>query len=224
MTNLSGLEQQVLEELGDDSTSPDIYDVDPDMREAICDAIDEACINSPFYEKEFFIKLSANVAFYSISPQWGYPLYVRSARISGSDVPLVPSTLGRLVRESPQFLIDRGTPRTFVSISPSIILFHPCNSVAEDTIRISLVYTPKPYVDGRQVLTIREEFENALIHYAKYHKLLQTKGSFDEAIFEYSEYLKTLGMMGAIKDHARQLAKVRFSQKYGRQYGEEVRR
>jgi NTP pyrophosphatase (non-canonical NTP hydrolase) len=223
MTTLADIEEQVLEELGEDTGSLEVWTGSPDLREAIADAVDEVSMTAPYFQTDFIVKLEANIAFYELSLEDGYPLYVRSARIMDRDTRLVAYTMGQLILEDRQFLLSRGTPRGYASLAPDIVMVAPCNSTTTDVLKLSLVYAPRHYGQHNEFVTIREELEKGLIHYGKYHKLLQVKGSFREAMSEYEEYLRTFGLTSQMKEHAQALRRLRFSEGGNRAYGQEVR-
>jgi hypothetical protein len=211
--SLADIEEQVLEELGESTSSPEVWSGETDLREALGDAIDEVCMTAPFFELDFIIKLQANVAFYAISLTDGYPLYIRGARLMDRDIRLTSYTLGQLIKEDRGFLIGRGPPRGYVSLSPTVVMVTPCNSLTTDVLKLSIVYTPKHFAGANEFITIRDELEKGLIHYGKYHKLLQVKGSFRIAMEEYEEYLKTFGLLQEMKDHSQTLRRIRFGER-----------
>lgn len=224
MGTLADIEEQVLEEFGEDPSSivvgsTDWDEGDPGLREAIADALDEVSMISPYFQTSFIIKIKADVAFYDISIEDGYPLYVRSARIMERDTRLKSYTLGQLVKEDPQFLMSRGTPRGYASLSPDVVMITPCNSAATDVLKLSVVYAPRHYGVHNEYITVRDELEKGLIHYGKYWKLLQVKSSFRIAMQEYEEYLKTFGLLSRMKDHAQVLRRIRFGETENVKYG-----
>ena len=210
MATLTDLESQILDELGEDSSAPEVWAGTTDLREALADALDEFAMVGPFFTSSVMIPLQADVAVYSISLDNAYPLYVRRARILEADRRLQPYGLYELVKRDAQFLISRGSPLGYTPLGPDVILFYPCNSSSTDTVQVDVVCAYAHYGYHREFLTIREEMEKGLIHYGKYYKLIQVKGNIDDAVEEFGEYLKCLGLVEEFKHHAQAVRKVRW--------------
>lgn len=221
-TELSELESQILEELGEDIDDPQVWAGTVDLREGLADALDEMSMVMGCFKTKLVIKLEADIGFYEIALGDGYPLWVTEARLYENDNRLLARTVGQLSAEDERFLMSRGTPRAYASITPDVVLFAPCPSVDTDVVVLSVVYAPYHYGTHNEYINPRVELEKGLVHYGKYFKLLGVKGSFETAMYEYEEYLKTLNLLTEVKSHSQGLRKLRFADQENVRYGQKV--
>lgn len=213
-TTLADIESQVFYEISEADAAYggsywQEYDVD-ELRDALGDAIDELAMKFDFFKYEVVIPLVENVGFYSVSMEGAYPFYIKRARIWKSDRRLQPDTLLGLSKQDKKFLISRGSPMRYVPLASDLILLWPIPEDSGDLIKIEVIGTPSHYDVYNQYIKIREEFEQALVHYGKYFLLMHEGGGFLPALEEYLEYLRIGGFANEFKYHQRLLQKARF--------------
>ncbi len=222
MATLTELEQQILDELGENSSSPEVRAGSTDLREALADAIDEVCMTGAFFTQEVLIPLVADVAFYQVVVEGGSPLWAKKARIIVRDSRLEAESLLGIVAMDENFLISRGTPIRYCQLASDLVMFYPFGDVTGDAVLLDMVCAPTHYGQYNEYVPPRESLEQSLLHYGRYYKLIQVKGSFDDAMYEFGSYLKSIGEIGRFKEHTDALRKLRFSEgnRETRSYGE----
>lgn len=208
VTTIADIEQQVFLEIveGDDGyedTYWQTYDVD-DLRSALGDAIDELSARFNLFKYDVAVPLVENVGIYSISLENAYPFYIKRAKLWESDRRLTPDTLMGLSQKDRQFLVSRGSPHRYVPLCSDKFLVWPVPNSSADIVRLEVVGCPAHYDDYQQYLPIREELEQALVHYGKYSILLMEGGGFIPAMEEYLEYLR-LGQFNDEFKHTQRL-------------------
>lgn len=205
MATLTDIESEILRQVSD--TDEDNWEGDSELREALADALDEIAISREFFVEELFIALVDDVMFYEIGLEDAWPLWVKNVWYMDTNRKLDPETLRGLGEMYPSWMISRGSPRIYVPYSPESIIVWPCKSEDGGTIRLEVICTPKHYASSTEFLTIREEFENALIAYGRYHLLSRSGaplGMWNEA---FQEYLQGGMGLGAFDYHRKAMRK-----------------
>lgn len=210
---LADVESQIFYEIGEADTTYGSsywqeYDID-ELRDALGDAIDEIAMSFGLFKYTVTVPLEENKGFYSLSLENAYPFYIKRARLWESDRRLSPDTLLGLAQKDSQFLISRGSPFRYVPLAYNLFLTWPIPAEDGDVIELEVMGTPSHYDVFNQYVALREEFEEALVHYGKYFILLHEGGGFADALQEYMEYLKILGLEPEFKNHQRLLQQVR---------------
>lgn len=210
MATLTDIETEVLYEVVENFTTPENWSGDSELREALCDAIDEIAMVKDFFVVDHYISLKADTAFYSLSLNDYNPLFVRRATLVEQDRRLEPETIMSLFHMSPSWTINRGSPQIYCCPSSDIIVFWPCYATDGGIVKLDVVCTPDHYTAADGFLTIREELEDALIHYGKYHLLLRSGRKMWKALREYKKYLDYFAPVKAVEEHAKAMRKFRF--------------
>jgi len=209
MASLTSLEEQVLGEIHEDLTSPEVWDGDDELREALGDGIDECCFFTSLFTDRLIVPLKKNVMFYSLSAMSSYPLFIRRAYLREQERELECTSLVSIVKRDSHFMLGRSSPREYVPLSPSLIMVYPCYSTDGGSVELDVVATPKHYSLSTDFLTTREELEDALVHYGKYYLLLRG-GMTELALEEYGLFLKALGAQKQFAHHHREMARFRY--------------
>jgi len=204
------IETQILREVGEDLTTPFKWDGEGELREAIADGLDEACMVGEYFTQGLTLGMEANVAFYELSAVGFYPLYIKRAFLREQERELDSTSLVSIMTRDKQWQISRGAPREYVQLSPSLIMLYPCYSSDGGALELDVVGTQKHYDDDSEWLTLREELENALIHYGKYYLFMRSGGRVELALAEYQEYLRGVGAHQQLKHHKQALRQYRY--------------
>ena len=97
--------------------------------------------------------------------------------------------------------------------APNILIVLPCYAHDGGVIEVECVGTPAHYDNDSGYITLREELEEALIHYGKYHLLSRSAQSERMALMEYQKYLKSIGAHLNFKHHNKALARYIYSER-----------
>lgn len=220
---ITDVEQQLLDEIDDsyDANDSDVGDVWHDdtamaeIRKAISDAIDEACMYGDFFSQRLVVPLIADTAFYSLSLNRFYPYYVTEVRFLDEDRRLECKTFSYLKQRDSKFLLSSGTPYIYVPIASDLIYIWPRPSSSAGVLEVYVVGTPQAYSSSQRFVTIREELEQALIAYGRYHLYMRARGRMEMALEAYAEYARLIGASGLFRHTQKQLRELRY-----RGYGE----
>ena len=212
MASLTDLELQILNEVSENLTTAENWSGDDELREAIGDAIDEAAMVGEYYTQKMLIPLKANVMFYSLGAQNFYPLWIKSVRLVEENRFLDTESLLLFGDRAKSWMISRGSPQSYVPYSPKIIILFPCYASDGGVVEVEVVGTPAHYDNDSGYITLREELEEALIHYGKYHLLSRSAQGERMALMEYQKYLKSIGAHLNFKHHNKALARYIYSE------------
>ncbi len=189
---LIDLERDILESIAENLQDADNWQGTDELREALGDAIDEACFLGEYFTQRVLLPLKADVSFYEVSVPGGYPLYVKRAYLLDQERRLFPRSFQMLSRRDRKWLLSSGTPIYYTSLSPTLISFYPSTSTDGGAVELDLVCCPVHYTETEGIYELRRELEEALIHYGRYCLLMRMPNRLEEAIGEFAEYLKAL--------------------------------
>jgi len=216
--SITDVEQQILDEIDDayDATDSNVGDVWHDdtaiaeVRKAISDGIDEACMHGEFFVQNLVVPLVEDCAFYSISPNRFYPYYLTRLRFVDEDRDLECVTFRWLYQRDSMFMLSSGTPFHYVPISTDLFYIWPRPSSSAGVLNATVVGTPQAYTDDARYLTVREELEQALVAYGRYHLFMRAGGRFKMALEAYAEYAQLIGATQLFKHVQKQLRELRY--------------
>jgi len=203
VATLTALEQLILEEIDENLTTAEVWDGTSELREALSDAIDECCFFTDLFEDRLSIPLQADMMFYSLACANSYPLFIKRVYLREQEREIDCSSLISIAKRDSQFMLPRSSPREYVPLSPTLIMIYPCYDTDGGVVELDLIATPKHYSTAANFITIRQELEEALVHYGKYYLLLRAGGMDKMALYEYGEYLKGIGTMQEFEHHKR---------------------
>lgn len=196
------IETIILELMDENLVTADNWDGEGELREALGDAIDELCFREGFFERKALLPLRANVAFYSFSLADAYPLWIKNVRLVGDDErPITQTTLNRLKREDPRWLLSTGSPYQYIPFGHRMVTVYPHPASDGSTIELTLCCSPKKYKDETLFYSPKKDFEDALVAYGKYYLLMRSTGNDEGAMREYQNYLALAGDSHALAHH-----------------------
>lgn len=210
MATLTALEEIILEEIDENLTTAEVWDGTGELREALSDAIDECCFFADLFEDRITVALKADTMFYSLASANSYPLFIRRGYLREQVREIDCSSLESIRLRDPNFMLPRTAPREYVPLSPSLIMVYPCYSSDGGALELDVIACPQHYSEAANFLSIREELEQALVHYGKYYLMLRAGGMDKMALSEYEEYLKAIGALQEFKHHQRAMARFRY--------------
>lgn len=192
---MNALETKVLELVGENVDSPDVFDDDgiTQIRDSINDAIQEIAILTGGYKRQYFLPLRSGQAFYRFRPQDGYFGWVtdvwdivRKARLEQTD-PI------RLSRHDPRWMTSTGYPEAYMQLGEDVIGFYRKPSASAGGVEITIVEVPKEYSSDTDRIKLRDSFQSAAVHFAV-GEFWASRGDAREAAIHGRLYLDALGM------------------------------
>lgn len=194
---MNTLETHVLELIGENTTTPDVFaDTTAGMapiRDSINDAIQEICLLSGSIKRKWYIPLEEDQVFYQIDTStardlfaWILDIWIVDQRRQLEQVDF------HLMREkAPNWLQDKGTPERYSLIGKDKICVNPGPSGSSDMLEIEGVAIPVAYSLDTDRIKLRDAFKWAAVHYAV-SEFWAGRGDAKTALTHHQEYLKRL--------------------------------
>lgn len=194
---MNSLETHVLELIGENVDSPDVFtDTDEGLepiRESLNDAIEEITHLIGSYKRTYQIFLQEGQSFYRIklgSGDLGWITDVwdvnQKRRLKQTD--LIPITV-----DNPRWLTHSGSPYNYMQIGTDVICVTPAPSGGTDILELSIVVIPKRMETSTDRIFLRETFRFAAVYYAV-GEFYASRGDAKEADSWMKKYLEELGM------------------------------
>ncbi len=191
------LETRVLEMIGENVSSPDVFTDDATgmapIRDALNDAIQEIVMVTGGNKTTYLVPLVAEQMFYTIDGMTGYLGWVTDAWMVSRERRLEQTGLLKVTRHDPRWMITSAEPRSYFPIGKDIIGLYPKPSAVSDILELTIVEIPKEYTLDNAKVNVRKEFEYAAVQYAV-AEYWASRGDADEAITHYNLYAQTLGL------------------------------
>lgn len=190
------LEERVLQLIGEDPDSPDIYqDTDEGLRpirDSINDAIEEITMVTGSYKRKYYVPLVADQLFYrlnlgSVSLGW-----ITEAWLVGQKRRLEQKDIIFLEKMDPRWMISSGSPLYYLPIGDDIVGFWRRPGSA-DVVELQCVVIPSRYTSSSDRIKLRSEYQWACVHYVV-SEWWASRGDAKEALSHHSKYLGLLGL------------------------------
>lgn len=191
------LEKKVLELIGEDPNSPDVFTdtaagIAP-IRDSINDAIQEIVSVTGSNKRQYFIPLRAGQQFYRVVTQNGYLGWITDVWLVNKKRRLEQTGLMKVTRHDPRWMVSSADPRSYIPIGNDLIGLYPKPSASSDVLELTIVEIPVPYEDENAKIKLRSDFQYAAVEYAV-SEFWASRGDADEATEHYNLYLKALGL------------------------------
>lgn len=196
---MNQLEKYVLEFIGENTDSPDVFtDTDAGLepiRESLNDAIDEITLVTGSYKETYRLPLATDQMFYRLKTYRGALAYITDAWLVGERRRLHQSDLIRMTSWNPRWMDCGGAPDWYLPIGNEYIGFVPRPAGDGDVVELTMVVTPPRMAQSTDRIRLRESFQWAAVHYAV-GEFWATRGDAKEASVWHKRYLDQLGLMG----------------------------
>lgn len=190
-------EQQVLELIGENTSSPDVFsDSDSGLapiRDSINDAIQELSIVTGAYKQTYLIPLRKDQTFYKLKFTRNQFGWVTDAWHVDRNYRLAQTDLLKECREDPRWLLHSSDPIRYMQVGLDIIGVSPKSSADTGTLQLTCVIIPDEYSTSADRIKLRDSFRWAVVHYAV-GEFYAGRGDKREAMNHHNEFLKKLGM------------------------------
>lgn len=190
-------EKHVLEIIGEDTTSPDVF-VNTDaglapIRDSINDAIEEISMLTGGYKETYRVPLRQGQQFYRMKFAEGHFGWVTNAFIVNRKYRLKATSIIELGQYDPRFMVPTGEPWKYFQVGLDVIGFYPRPSADSDIIEIEAASIPSRYTSDADRIKLRDAFKWAPVHYAA-GEYFASRGDAREADIHHAKYLDILGM------------------------------
>lgn len=198
---MNTLETHVLELIGENTTTPDVFaDTTAGMapiRDSINDAIQEICLLSGSIKRKWYIPCEEDQFFYQFDTSTGSGAN-RDTFAWIIDVWLVDQKRQleffdfHILKEyNPRWLYNKGTPERFCIFGKDKLVIHPAPSASTDMLEIEGVAIPEAYTLDTDRLKLRSAFQWAAVHFAV-SEYWASRGDAKSALIHHKKYLKRL--------------------------------
>jgi hypothetical protein len=194
---MNNLEKHVLEMIGENTSSPDVFlDTDDGLepiRDSINDGIQELSIMTGAYKREYILPLRKEQTFYRMEFAQDEFGWITDCWYIQNQWRLRQTDLLRESREDPRWMIHTGPPERYMQVGLDIVGFSP--RPADNTVTLSLncVTIPGPYETSTDRIKLRDNFHWAVVHYAV-GEYYAGRGDAREAQNHHSKFLDKLGL------------------------------
>jgi len=196
---MNTLETHVLELIGENTTSPDVFsDTDAGLepiRESLNDAIEEITLLTASHKEKYQLFLAQDQAFYRVKLNRGDMAWITDAWLVGQKRRLRQTDLISLNAENPRWLSNSGPPESYILVGSDILGFHPTPGGGDDIVELTMVVCPERMTTSTDRIRLRDTFKWSAVHYAV-GEFYASRGDAKEALVYHQKYLGDLGLMG----------------------------
>lgn len=190
---MNSLETEVLQHIGEDTSSPDVFSDITQIRDSINDAIEEIAVVTGCYKEKYTIPLYKGQGIYLIEfsqGTFGFPIDVFTR---GDNRRLEQTDLTQLNMTNPRFLHDNSRPYQYYMVGMDYIGVYPAPSATSSILDIECVVIPDRYENDNDRIKLREGFKKSVVHYAV-AEYWASRGDARTAGDHLVIYLKNLGL------------------------------
>jgi len=197
------LEQRVLELIGEDIGSPDVFTDDStgmaQIRDSLNDAIQDVCMITGSHRRKFFIPIQSGKNFYQITSDRDYFAWPVSVWITGLQWRLRQVDLPYLLHLNYRWMYDTGNPERYFLIGSDKLAIHPRPAGSNYTLEVDAVAIPEAYTLDTDRVKVRDEYQWAVVNYAV-SEYWASVGDANSAKDYFLRYLERLGVMDLYPD------------------------
>jgi len=194
---MNRIERHVLELIGEDPDSPDVFtDTSTGMapiRDSINDAIEEIVMLTGSYKETYYISLRQNRNFYRFDFRRGFPAWITDVWLQTQQRRLEQTDLIRLNNYNPRWLLNTGNPLSYFPIGLNSIGVWPAPASDTDLLEINCVVIPERYDEDTDRIKLRKDWDWAAAHYAA-GEYSASRGDAKTAIYHHGMYLQKMGL------------------------------
>lgn len=192
---MHALEKKVLELIGEDVDSPDVFTDDDvgiaPIRDSLNDAIQEIVMLEGSNKRQYLIPLRANQTIYKMVPDNGHVGWVTDVILVNKKYRLCQTSLQKLAAVDPRWMITAADPREYFPVGTDAIGVYPKASASSDMLEVTVVEIPFAYHNQNAKVRLKDDFAYAAIHYAV-SEYWASRGDANEAVAHYERYLDAM--------------------------------
>jgi hypothetical protein len=167
---MNTIETHVLELIGENIDSPDVFTDDSTgmakIRDSINSAIEDICMVTGSYERRFLIPMQSGMMFYRITSDRDIFAWPKSVWLVNQKRRLEQKDLVWLLNYNPRFLYESATPQYYYLIGNDILGVHPAPPSTTDMLQIDAVAIPDRYTTDTDRIKLADNFQWGCAHYA----------------------------------------------------------
>lgn len=195
---MNSLETSVLEIIGENTSSPDVFTDDTtgmaQIRDSLNDAIEEINMLSGSVQRSYQMLLRANQTFYRMDFKVERFGWVTDAWLVSPKTRLEQTDLIKITNQNPRWLLNSGNPQVYGQIGLDILFVWPCPA-AELVIDLTCVVIPDRYLNDYDRVKLRSMFQNAAVRFAV-GEYYASRGDAQQAIYHHNKYIEIMQSAG----------------------------
>ena len=194
---MNSIETHVLQLIGEDIPSPDVFTDDETglalIRGSVNDAIQEMCMVTGAYTKTYHLILLADRQFYRISAKQDYfgcciEVWDRNRKLKLTQIDLVS-----LAKREPSFMTLSGDPDYYGHCGTEHVFVFPRPSSEGTVLEIRMAAIPKPYLSDKDPVKVRDQWQQGAAYLAV-SEYFASRGDASRAGEYLTKYLEVIGM------------------------------
>lgn len=193
------LETHVLELIGENVDSPDVFTDDDEglapIRDALNDAFEEITLLTGSYKESYQVLLVEDQAFYRLSLSRGSIAWITDTWLVGNKRRLTQTDVFTLSTINPRWLNNRGTPEYYIPIGHDILGVWPVPGGNDDILELTMVVCQQRQTTSNDIIKLRETFKWAAVDYAV-GEFYASRGDAKESMMWHQKYREALGVFG----------------------------
>jgi hypothetical protein len=193
---LNSIEEQVLRDIGESVTSPDVFTDDSQgmalIRTSISDAIQELCMVLGLYTRDYHLPLLANRQWYRLNPDHDYIAYILEVMDVNRRFKLTQTDIQTLSMD-PYCLRSNGNPEQYAYVGHNVFGIYPYPSAEGAMLILKCACIPKPYTEDYDIIYLREYLQRAAASFAK-SEYYASRGDAKRGQEHHIKYLETAQM------------------------------
>lgn len=194
---MNAIETRILELIGENVDSPDVYTDDDEgmepIRSSISDAVQEIIMLTGGYKRQYFLPLRSDVGFYRLRLQYGDLGWITDVWSPTRQFRLEQTDITRLTNYDPRWMRCTGQPQAYCQLGRDTICLYPKPSGTDEVLEVTVVEIPDQYEGGRDRVKLRDNFKKATIHFAV-AEYWASRGDANEAGQHMAIYYDALGI------------------------------
>lgn len=204
----NAIETHVLEMIGENTSSPDVF-TDTDVgiepiRDSISDAIEEISMLTGSYKAVYRLPLIESQGFYRVTLTNGSIGWITDVWLVNQKFRMTQTDENKLSSENPRWMVNSGNPRQYFQIGKDVIGVYPRPSSTSDLVEVTMVVIPKEYTSGTDRLFLRDAFKWGAVHYAV-SEYYASRGDARSATEHHKKYLDHVGLQSLYQKSAERI-------------------
>jgi len=195
---MNDLETQVLQTIGENTDSPDVFTDDAagmaPIRDSLNDAIEEITMLTGSVETSYSLLLRQNQIFYQMDFKRERFAWVTDAWLITPKRRLEQTDVTRLNAFNARWMLNSGSPQAYGQVEDDIVFVWPAPA-SELMLDLTCVVIPARYANDYDRVKLREIFKFAAVQYA-IGEYYAGRGDAKTATEYHDRYLEKLGIVG----------------------------
>lgn len=200
---MNAIETYVLEQIGENTSSPDVFVEGSEdlafLRRAIHDGITETCIATGAYQSTYLLYLRAGRNFYRLRQTRDVMLYPVEVLDRSNSRKLFQTSFAELASFG-EWMQDTGYPTHYWQVSHDVIGIWRAPSDSGRVLELRCISVPKEYdAEKGEEPRLRDQFQKAVAHYAL-SEYYASRGDAGRGTENYKAFLELAGLQKYLPD------------------------